>query len=157
MVTYQWLLGLHVVAAFLFLSGAVMVGVLHTAALRRERPSQVASLLGLTRIGVLVVAIGALGSLVLGISLVVHLPHRSIGDTWVALSIGLWSVSLALGAIGGRHARKARYLAEQLAREGDAPSSDLRRILLDPVVLSLNYASLLAALAVLAPMIWKPS
>ena len=157
MTAYQWLLGLHVVAAFLFLSGAIMVGLLHTAALRSERPSEVASLLGRTRVGVVIVTVGAVASLVLGIWLVAHLPYRSIGDTWIALSIGLWSASLALGAIGGRPARKTRYLAERLAREGDAPSEDLRRALADPVNLALNYASLLAALAILALMVWKPS
>lgn len=157
MTTYQWLVGLHVIAAFLFVSGALMVGLVHTAALRRERPSEIALLLGLTRIGVVVVAAGAAGSLVLGIALVDHLPYRSIGDTWIAVSLGLWTASLALGAIGGRSARKARYLARRLADTGDAPNADLRRLLTEPVGLALNYGSLLAALAVLALMIWKPS
>ena len=157
MTTYQWLLGLHVVAAFLFLSGAIMVGLLHTAALRSERPSEIASLLGRTRVGVLIVTVGALWSLALGIWLVAHLPYRSIGDTWVALSIALWSLSVALGAVGGRPARKARHLAEQLRDQGDQPNDALRRTLADPVNLALNYTSLLAALAILALMIWKPA
>ena len=157
MTAYQWLLGLHVIAAFLFLSGAIMVGLLHTAALRANRPSEIASLLGRARIGVVVVTVGALGSLALGIALVAHLPYRSIDDTWVALAIVLWTASVVLGAIGGRPARRARHLAAQLALEGDAPSLELRRMLRDPVILALNYASLAAALAILAFMIWKPA
>ena len=157
MTTYQWLLGLHVVAAFFFLSGGVMVGLVHATAMRRERPSEVAYLLGLTRIGVVVVTVGALGSLALGLALVAHLPYRSIGDTWIAVSLALWAASLVLGAIGGRSARKTRHLAEQLARDGDTPSPELRRLLTDPTAFALNFGSLLAALVVLALMIWKPA
>lgn len=156
MTTYQWLLGFHVLAAFLFLSGSVMVGIVHAAATRSARPTEVAFLLGLTRIGVVVVLVGALGSLAFGIALVSHLPYRSIGDTWIALSLALWTVSLVLGGIGGRSARKARHVAERLASDGDAPSPELRRLLTDPTAFALNYGSLLAALAVLALMIWKP-
>jgi uncharacterized membrane protein len=157
MSTYQWLLGLHVVAAMLFLSAAVTVGLVHAAALRAGRPSEVASLLGLTRVGVLIVVVGALASLALGLALVAHLPYRSLGDTWIALALVLWAASVVLGAVGGRSARATRYLAERLAREGDEPSDELRRRLADPVSLALNYASLLSALAVLALMLWKPA
>lgn len=156
MSTYQWLLGFHVLAALLFLGGAVAVGVLHAEAMRAERPSEVAALLRLSRPGVAVVGVGALASLALGLWLVAHLPSRSLGDTWIALSLALWAASLVLGGIGGRSARHTRYLAERLALDGDAPSDELRRALRDPVALAVNYASLAAGLAILALMIWKP-
>jgi uncharacterized membrane protein len=155
--TYQWLLGLHVVSAFLFVSGSVMVGLLHMAAMRAERPSLVATLLGATRFGVLLVVVGAVGSIALGLALVAHLPYRSVGDAWIAASLVLWAASVVLGTIGGRSARKTRYLAERLAGEGDAPSSELRRLLADPVALAINYASLLTVVAILVLMVWKPS
>jgi len=157
MTTYQWLLGLHVVASLLFLGGAVTVGVIHAGAMRAERPSEAATLLRLTRPGVAVVGVGALASLVLGLWLVHHLPYRSLDDTWVALSLALWAVSMLLGAVGGRSARHTRYLAERLAREGDEPSAELRRALTSPLALIVNYASLAVALALLALMIWKPA
>ena len=106
MTTYQWLLGLHVLAAFLFASGGVMVGLVHGAAVRSTRPSDVAQLLGLARIGVLIVLAGAIGSLVLGLALVAHLSYRELGDTWIALSLLLWTVAILLGAVGGRSARR---------------------------------------------------
>jgi uncharacterized membrane protein len=154
--TYQWLLGLHVVVAMLFLGGAFAAGLVHAAATRASRPSETATLLRLTRPGVLVVGVGAVGSLALGLALVDHLSYRSIGDTWVALAIALWVVSMVLGAIGGRSARHARYLAERLAREGDRPSDELRRALTAPVTVVVNYASFIVAVAILALMIWKP-
>jgi uncharacterized membrane protein len=157
MSTTQWLLGLHVLAAFLFISGGTMAGIVHTAALRSERPSDVATLLGVSRAGILFVVVGALGSLALGLALVSHLPYRSVGDTWILASLALWAAAVALGTFGGRSARRTRYLAERLSGEGDVPSAELRRLLASPAALALNYGSFAAALAVLALMVWKPS
>ena len=155
MTTTQWLLGVHVVGAFLFVSGAVAVGLLHASAARRERPSEVALLLGLTRWAVAAVGLGALAALASGGSLV-HRSGFSFGDPWVSASLALWIASVVLGGIGGRSARHTRYLAEELAAAGDAPSDDLRLALKSPAGQSLNYASFLATLAILALMAWKP-
>lgn len=157
MTTYQWLLGFHVLAAFLFISGAVVAGLFHSAAMRRERPSEVAALLRLTRAGVAVNGVGALASLGVGIWLVDYLPHRHIGDAWIAAALGLWIASGVPAALGGRPLRNARALAERLAAEGDAPSQELRARVADPVALFLNYLSLAMVVAILALMIWKPT
>ena len=155
MTTVQWLIGFHVVGAFLFVSGAVAVGALHTLATRRERPSEVAFLLSLTRPAVAVVGAGALLTLGLGAWLV-HEEGWSWGDGWISAALVLWIVSVVLGGIGGRSARHTRYLAERLAAEGDRPSDELRRALTDRAARALNYGSFLALVAVLALMIWKP-
>jgi len=153
--TTQWLIGFHVVGAFLFVSGAVAVGALHALAVRRERPSEIAFLLGLTRSAVAVVGAGALLTLALGAWLVHH-EGFAWSDGWISAALALWLASVVLGGIGGRSARHARYLAERLAADGDQPSEELRRRLADPVAQALNYGSFLAVIAVLALMIWKP-
>src|SRR5581483_3533488 len=56
-----------------------------------------------------------------------------------------------------RRPRRPRHQAERLATEGDEPSRELSRALADPIALLLNYGSFLAALAILALMIWKPA
>ena len=155
MTTAQWLLGFHLVGAFLFVSGGVAVGALHTLALRRERPSEIALLLGLTRPAVAIVGAGSLLTIGFGLWLVEH-DGFSLGDGWISAAIALWVAAVVLGAIGGRSARHARYLAERLAAGGDRPSDELRRALCDPVARSLNSASFLALVAVLALMVWKP-
>jgi uncharacterized membrane protein len=155
--TYQWLLGFHVLAAFLFVSGAVVAGILHTIAMRRERPSDVARLLRVTRTGVAVNGIGAIASLALGIALVEDLPYYDFGDAWIAASLALWVASAVPAAVGGRSMRHARELAERLAADGDAPSAALKRAVADPVALALNYASLAMVLAILGLMVWKPA
>ena len=157
MSTYQWLLGFHLLGAFLFVSGAVLAGLLHSTAMRRERPSEVAAALGVARIGVAVTGIGSVVSLGLGIWLVDHLPGYDFGDAWIAASLVLWTASGALAAPGGRSLSKARELAERLAAEGDRPSAELRRAVADPVALVLNYSSLALLIAILGLMVWKPA
>jgi uncharacterized membrane protein len=151
----QWLLGFHLVGAFLFVSGAVAVGLLHAAAVRRERPSEVAFLLGLTRVAVAFVGVGALAVLAFGASLV-HRSGFAWSDAWVSASLALWLAVAVLGGIGGRSARHARYLAERLAADGDRPSDELRQALTAPAAQLLNAASFLAALTILGLMVWKP-
>jgi len=46
----------HLLGALLFVSGLVLAGAAFEAARRRQRPSEIALLLGLTRVGVLLVA-----------------------------------------------------------------------------------------------------
>jgi len=151
----QWLLGFHLVGAVLFVSGAVAVGALHAAAVRRERPSDVAFLLGLTRWAVLLVGVGAVAALAFGAALV-HRSGFAWSDGWVSTALALWIASVVLGGVGGRSARHTRYLAERLAGAGDEPSEELSRALADPVSRALNLASFLAVLAILGLMVWKP-
>ena len=155
MTTAQWLLGFHLVGAFLFVSGAVAAGLLHAAAVRRERPSEVAFLLGLTRGAVAVVGAGFLMTIAFGAWLVED-EGFSFGDGWIAGALALLAAVAVLGGIGGRSARHSRHLAERLAAEGDRPSEELRRALSEPVARALNYGGFLAAVAILALMVWKP-
>ena len=88
---------------------------------RRERPAEIALLLGLTRIGVILVGVGAV--LLLGFGLwLVHLGHFGYDAGWVDAAIVLYFAALALGAVGGQRPKQARRLAASLA-ERDARSA----------------------------------
>jgi uncharacterized membrane protein len=152
---YQWLVFLHVLGAFLVLSGAVVAGVFNLAALREERPSDVALLLRLTRWGVLATSIGLLVTLGFGLWLV-HNAGYGWGEAWIVTALVLWVLTGFLGDRGGRLQREARELAERLAGAGDAPSPELHAKLRDPLALALSWSSGLTALAILGLMIWKP-
>jgi uncharacterized membrane protein len=152
---YDWLLFLHVTGAFLLLGGAVVAGIFNVAALRRERPSEISLLLGLTRWAVVAISAGLLLTLGFGLWLVHHVGY-GWGEAWVVTSLVLWVVAGFLGDRGGRLQRETRELAERLAAEGDAPSPELRARLRDPLALALSWSSGLAAVAILALMIWKP-
>jgi uncharacterized membrane protein len=153
--TYDWLLFLHVTGAFLAVGGAAMAGIFNVAALKRERPSEIALLFRLARVAV--IAIGAGMVLTLGFGLwLVHRVGYGWGQTWIVLALVLWVVANALGGIGGGREKQTRQLAERLARDGDSPSAELSSRLRDPVSLALSWGSGIAVVAILALMIWKP-
>jgi uncharacterized membrane protein len=155
MTTAQWLLMFHVTAAFLFVGGSVAAGILNVLAIRAERPSEAATLLRLIRMTLPPIFVGVAGTLVFGIWLW-HELRFSLGAAWIWISLVLWAVANALGGIGGRHQERSRELAERLAREGDAPSDELRALLRDPTGTAISYAAGIATLAILVLMIWKP-
>jgi len=152
---YRWLLFLHLVAAFSLFSGAAVAGTLQLAALRHERPSEIRLLLRLTRVGVVLVLLGAAGTLGFGIALAAHLGY-GLTPGWIRAALALWGASVVLGALGGRTARHARHLAERLAADGDEPSAELRALVADRPSLWASYASSALAVAILVLMVWKP-
>jgi uncharacterized membrane protein len=146
----------HLIGAFLFVSGIVVAGVAFEAARRRREPAEIALLLGLTRIGVALVGLGALAVLGFGIWLV-HLEGLGHGVRWIREALGLFVVVAVLGALGGRKPKLARRHAEELAHAGRDADDELRRLLDDRVARGLNYASGALTLAIVVLMVWKPT
>jgi uncharacterized membrane protein len=151
----DWALFFHLVGAFLFVGGVIVAGVAFEAARRRHVPADIALLLGLTRVGVLLVALGALLVLPFGLWLVSAAGY-AYGDGWIDAALALFAVVVALGAAGGRRPKRARKLAVQLAGEGAPESPELRALLDDRAALALNYVSLLLVLAIVVLMAFKP-
>jgi uncharacterized membrane protein len=152
---YHWLLTVHILGAFALIAGAVVAGTAQIAALQRDRPSEVASLLRTSRTGAALVGVGSLVVLVFGIWLASY-QRYGIGDEWVVASIVLWVLSMALGGIGGRSARHARERAESLAAAGDEPDEELRALVSHRPSLILSYLSTALLVAILVLMVWKP-
>ena len=154
MSTYDLGLLVHLVGVLLFFSGLLLAGASFEAARRRGRPSEVALLLGLTRVGALFVAAGVL-LIFAGGSWLAHQTDQ-FGAAWLRVSLGLFLVSIVLGAFGGQRPKRARRLATRLADDQDEMTIELRRFLDDPVSLAVNYAASILALIVLVLMIWRP-
>lgn len=151
----DWALFFHLLGAFLFVSGTVVAGLGFETARRRRRPSEIALLLGLSRIGVLLVGLGSLLVLPFGLWLV-HVGRWGYGSGWVDAALGLFAVMAALGTVGGRRPKRARLLAEQLARDDAPENAGLRALLDDGVARALNYLSAALLLAVVVLMVFKP-
>lgn len=145
----------HLLGALLFVSGIVVAGLAFEAARRRSASSEVAALLGLSRVGVVLVGIGGIMLPAFGLWLV-HLGHFGYGSGWVVWALVLYAVAMALGAIGGRRPREARLLAVELARSGAPVGPELRALLDDPASRAANYAAGVVVLAILALMVFKP-
>lgn len=148
----EWALLLHLAGVVLLFSGLILAASALAAARRREVAGEIAALLGLTRFGVVLVAAGALLLVGTGLWLVeIWNGVYSLGDGWIAASLGLLALSFVLGAIGGQKPKQARKLAE-----ADGGGAELRRLLDDRRPDAVNYAAALAVIAALVLMVWKP-
>jgi uncharacterized membrane protein len=152
---YEWALFLHLVGVVLFFSGGAVAAVALESARRRERAAEIASILGLARIGALLTGVGTLVILVFGIWLV-HLGKWPWGSAWIDASLGLLVAAAVVGGLGGRWPKEARLLATRLAAEGREDRPALRRLLDHPLSLALNYGAGLLGLAILGLMVFKP-
>ena len=145
----------HLVGALLFVSGAAVATVAFEAARRRESPAEIAVVLGLARIGALLVGAGLVLVLAFGLWLVA-LGGWGYGAGWVDAALGLLAASALLGAVGGQAPKRARLLASRLGADGEPSNSELRALLDDRLALLANYGSGLLLVAIVVLMVWKP-
>jgi uncharacterized membrane protein len=151
----EWLLFLHLAGAFLFVAGAVAAAALRIAAMRRDRPSEIALLMRAVRPAVPLIGGGLVLVLVFGFLLADRLGI-DLGSTWLTATFALLAWTVVVGGLTGRQDRQTRQLAERLAAEGDATSGELERRLRDPLNLVLNASLLATTIAIVALMVWKP-
>jgi uncharacterized membrane protein len=154
MTSYELGLVVHLLGVLFFFGGALVAGVVFESARRRQRPSDIALLLGVTRIGAAFVAAGALMTLGAGFWLASEVEQ--FGEPWLQWSLALFVAAVVLGALGGQRPKQARRLASRLADDGGDAPAELRRLLDDRVSLLLNYASTALVVAVLVLMVWQP-
>jgi uncharacterized membrane protein len=158
-VTPVWLsdlaLCLHLLGAFSLASGTVVAAVGFEAARRRASCSEIALLLGLARVGAVLVVGGTLLAGGSGLWLV-DLGHWGYAAPWVDAAIGLLALVVVTGSLGGQRPKRARRLATALAAQDAAPSDELRSLLGDRVAIALNYVAAGALLAIVVLMVVKP-
>ena len=152
---YELALLAHLLGAITFFAGIAVAAVCHAAARRRDRPGEIATLLEAGRTGVLLVAVGAAAALFSGFWLLEQLGY-SLGEGWIAGSLGLLVLATILGAAGGQKSKRARREARRLAQESDAPAPELKALLSDPASSVLNALAAAAALGVLVLMVVRP-
>ena len=152
---YDVALFFHLLGAFALVAGTVVAGVAFEAARTRRIPAEIALLLGLTRVGVVLVGVGTL--LVLGFGLwLVDLGAWGFGTGWIVAALVLLGVTVVLGAAGGQRPKRARRLAVELRDDGAADTRELRRLLDDRAGRAANYLASLLLLAIIVLMVFKP-
>jgi uncharacterized membrane protein len=155
MTEYNVVLFFHLLGAFSLVAGTVLAGAAFEAARRRETPAEIALLLGLTRVGVVLVGLGTLLVLAFGLWLV-RLGHWSYGTGWVAAALVLLASTVVRGAAGGQRPKQARKLAVRLREDRSASTPELRALLDDRTALAGNYLAALLLLAIIVLMVFKP-
>ena len=144
---YDWLLFLHLLAAFVLMGAVVVsVGVLG-ATWRTPSARDAIPLLRLGRLGDALGQIGAIGTIVFGAWLAVDVEGYSLTDGWIVASLALWVVGGVTGALVARTYREALAGAAGVTLGQSVRSAR-------SVAFHLLQAA--AAVGILALMIWKP-
>jgi Predicted integral membrane protein (DUF2269) len=154
---YDWLVSLHVLAAFALVAGYVLYGVMIAWSWRRETPADMLRLTAVSRAGNALVWVGALGTLLLGIWLALDVDGYSLLDGWILAALVLWAIAMETGRRSGTlYARAATRAGELAAADDEGPSTELRTIVRDRRALMWQALSSLAVLLLLYDMIYKP-
>jgi uncharacterized membrane protein len=154
---YDWLLALHVLAGFVLVAAYVLFAFLIAWSWRRDTPGATLRLSGIGRVGNVLVAIGAVATLVLGIWLAIDSDQYEVWDGWVIAALVLWAISMETGRRSGAHYAKASARAAERAGAGaDVSDPELGAILRDRGALVLQVVSAVAVLLLIVDMIYKP-
>ena len=143
----------HILGVMLLMAGVVVAGRTCEAARWRQQPSEIASLLGLTRVGVVLVAAGtrpggrvrARGSCTWGDGAMAR-----AGSTRRSFLL------VVVIALGGRRPKQARLLASRLAEHDAGPMVGCVRCSMTESLAAEHYGSLLLVLVIIALMVLKP-
>jgi uncharacterized membrane protein len=155
---YDWLLFLHVLAAFMLVAALVVFWVVGLVARNVDTPRVSLRYFRVARPAQILVGLGTLGTLIFGVWLAIYVDEYELWDGWIIGGLVLWAIGAVAGFLGGKPYGEAAQLAGRLAGEGrgDEPSGELRALLQDRRGIVLNLVSSLAVLLVLIDMIYKP-
>lgn len=155
--THDWLLFLHVLAAFALVGAEVLFTFLIFWLWRTDVPADIARVSGLSKLGSALVGIGAGGTLVFGIILAFEADSYAIWDAWIVAALILW---LAFGAVGQRVGAAydvAGAKARELVAAGRTePSPELGAMFRSSSALNWHLASLAIVVLFLLDMFFKP-
>jgi uncharacterized membrane protein len=152
----DWLLALHVLAAFALMAALVLFSAVMVAGWAVERPRRAAALSRVAALGSPLAGAGAGLALLLGIILAIDLDAYELWDAWILASIVLWVVGGACGSRVGSHYQEASKLAESLVGGGDEPNAALAAQLSDRRTATLHAITVAAFTLVLVLMVFKP-
>jgi hypothetical protein len=152
---YDWLLALHVLSAFAWVSALVVYSVVLAASWGVSVPTDVARMFRITRVGDVLIAVGMIGTIVFGVWLA--LDEYEIWDGWIIAALLLWVAAGATGGRGGQHYTGVRDRANALVAEGrNEPSPELAAELQSSRGLVLHTATVIITVTILVVMIYKP-
>jgi uncharacterized membrane protein len=138
-----WILALHVLAAFALIGSLTLFTVATAAGRRIESPDEAVVLGRTVALGTVAITIGFIGTIVLGIWLVLSLDAYALLDGWIIAAIVLWFVTGALS-----HRSLVDYAAAMKPESGEEKPGAR------PLLLHVGASA--CAIAILVLMIWKP-
>jgi uncharacterized membrane protein len=152
----DWMLALHLLAAFALMASLVLFTAVMVANWGNDRPQRAAAYFRLAAIGGPLVGAGAGLALLFGIILAIDLDQYDPWDGWILVSIVLWAIGGATGSRVGSYYTGLQEQVKRLAAADDTPNAELAAKLSDQRVRVLHVITVLAFTAVLVLMIFKP-
>jgi uncharacterized membrane protein len=152
----DWLLALHMLAAFALIAALVLFTAVMIANWGDGRPQQASAYFRIAAIGGPLIAAGAGLTLILGIWLAIDLDGYEPWDGWILGAIVLWAIGGYTGSRVGVHYTGTQELVDRLAAQGDEPNAELAAKLSDTSIRTLHAITVIAFTAILVLMIFKP-
>ena len=152
----DWIIALHLLAAFALIAAEVAFATMIVALWRSDSPSRVATTMPLARVGVVLVAIGTAGTVIFGVWLAISLDAYQVWDGWVLAALVLWAVSGFTGQKAGEHYDAGGEMAQKLAAEGTTSSPQLAEYFGTSRAFWLHVATNVMIVLLLIDMVWKP-
>lgn len=152
----DWILSLHLLAAFALVGAMVIFWTMIVALWGTDSTSRVASLMRVSQVGTVLVSVGSLGTIVFGVWLAISVDGLELWDGWVIAAIILWALAVELGRRAGTGYGAAGMEAQRLAEAGTETSAAVATTFGASRALQFHAASSVLILLILIDMIWKP-
>jgi uncharacterized membrane protein len=153
----EWLLALHVLSAFAYVGGIVLFWILIVAVRRIDAPEGTIRTEPVVKVGNAAVAVGAVGTIVLGIWLAFALDGYAIWDGWIIAALVLWAASGAFGQRTGVAYMQGMTKAKELDAAGrPGPDPELLALNRTSNGVLFHFLTSVAVLLILIDMIFKP-
>jgi hypothetical protein len=153
----DWLVALHVLAAFAYVAAVVLFWILIVAVRRIDTPEETIRMGPIVNVGNAAVGIGAGGTIVLGIWLAFALDGYAIWDGWIIAALVLWAIAGAVGQRTGAAYMQGMTKAKELEAAGQrGANAELLALNRTSNGVLMHTLASVAVLLILLDMIFKP-
>jgi hypothetical protein len=153
----DWVLALHLLAAFSLVAAMIVFWVAIVTIRRTDLPEQVLAAGSLLPVAKVAVGVGAIGVIVFGVWLAISLDGVAVWSGWVIAAIVLWAVATETGRRADPLFAACVDRAKELVAAGNTgPDAQLAELGRTQRGLMLHSLATLAILLILVDMIWKP-
>jgi uncharacterized membrane protein len=153
----DWLLALHVLAAFSLVAAIVLFWVMIVAVRSTDTAQATIRMAPVAKVGNAAAGVGGVGTIVFGIWLAFSIGGYDIWDGWIIAAIVLWAIATGLGGRTGKEYLVGMKKAEELQAAGETgPSAELLALNRTRRGLVLHTLASLFTLLILIDMVWKP-
>ena len=153
----DWLVALHVLAAFAYVAGVVLFWILIVAVRRIDTPEETIRMGPIVNVGNAAVGIGAGGTILLGIWLAFALDGYAICDGWIIAALILWAIAAAFGQRTGVAYMQGMTKAKELDAAGQRGANmELLALNRTSNGVLMHTLTSMAVLLILLDMILKP-